>query len=168
MATAIQVVNGLTFVTNNYAAILTNDDAPSEFHMVQDFLSSGPLGFALTNPSSISFNAVNNIWSTTSVTDKEEIEFQFDGKSHIITRKVIAKALQIATPNVVISYSESNLRDFMLSLGYNTTIKTMGTLKRTSLPMHWNFFFDCIGRAFTNKCLYLEFNLLPMKNVTKI
>ena len=45
--------DNLKFVSNNFVAILEHTDAPEEFHMIQDFLGSSPLGYALTNPVSI-------------------------------------------------------------------------------------------------------------------
>ena len=46
--------NGAKFVTNNYAAILNNDEAQKGFHLIQDFLAHSDLMYALTQPESIS------------------------------------------------------------------------------------------------------------------
>nr|XP_017233280.1 PREDICTED: uncharacterized protein LOC108207337 [Daucus carota subsp. sativus] len=39
MSTTAFEYNGAKFVTNNYSAILDNDEAPKEFHLTQDFLA---------------------------------------------------------------------------------------------------------------------------------
>ncbi|XP_063939081.1 uncharacterized protein LOC135148329 [Daucus carota subsp. sativus] len=39
MSTTAFEFNGAKFVTNNYSAILDNDEAPKEFHLIQDFLA---------------------------------------------------------------------------------------------------------------------------------
>ena len=44
------IFNGAKFVPNNYAAILTKSEAPSELHFVQDFLTHSEIGYALTQP----------------------------------------------------------------------------------------------------------------------
>ena len=58
------IYNGYKFVPNNYAAILDKDVAPSEFNFVQDFLQNSEIGFALTQPQSISTEQVVRFWST--------------------------------------------------------------------------------------------------------
>ena len=54
MSTTAFEIDGAKFVTNNYAAILDNDEAPKEFHLIQDFLAHSELMYALTQPESIS------------------------------------------------------------------------------------------------------------------
>ncbi|XP_063939749.1 uncharacterized protein LOC135148454 [Daucus carota subsp. sativus] len=43
MSTTAFEFNGAKFVTNNYSAILDNDEAPKEFHLIQDFLAHSEL-----------------------------------------------------------------------------------------------------------------------------
>ena len=64
MSTTAFEFNGAKFVTNNYAAILDNDEAPKEFHLIQDFLAHSELMYALTQPESISPSQVLTFWRT--------------------------------------------------------------------------------------------------------
>ena len=54
------------------------------------------------------------------------------------------------TSNVT-SFSEVDLRAFITQCGYSVYMSRMGRLSRTKLRKEWNFFFDCLGRCFTNK-----------------
>lgn len=60
METKAFVFDGAEFVTNNYAAILENDGIDADFHLIQDFLRSSEVGFALTN------QATSNFWKESS------------------------------------------------------------------------------------------------------
>ena len=51
----------LKFVSNNFVAILNKTDVPEAFHMVQDFLASSPIGYALTSPGHISSKSVHYV-----------------------------------------------------------------------------------------------------------
>ena len=62
MAPKYIIFNGAKFVPNNYAAILSTQEAPSELHVVQDFLANSEIGHALTQPSSFSGSQVLKIW----------------------------------------------------------------------------------------------------------
>ena len=64
MSTTAFEHDGAKFVTNNYAAILDNDEAPKEFHLIQDFLAHSELMYALTQPESISPAQVLTFWGT--------------------------------------------------------------------------------------------------------
>ena len=61
------IIDGYEFVTNNFAAILDKPSAPEAFHLVQDFLKSSSIGYALVHPESVSSKAVIAIWSTAEV-----------------------------------------------------------------------------------------------------
>ena len=52
------IVNGVTFAPNNFIAELDHTKFPDEFHIVQDFLASSPINYALTQPSTVSFKSV--------------------------------------------------------------------------------------------------------------
>ena len=64
MSTNAFEIDGAKFVTNNYAAILYNTEAPSEFHLIQDFLAHSELMYALTQPESFSPSQVLTFWRT--------------------------------------------------------------------------------------------------------
>ena len=54
MAPKDLVYDGAKFVPNNYMAILSKDEAPSELHFVQDFLARSEIGYALNQPQVLS------------------------------------------------------------------------------------------------------------------
>ena len=122
----------------------------------QDFLRSSPIGYALTHPEEISGKSVLQIWqnavvdvSGTSVI----IKFTYDEKEYSITPSVVVKALQLPeVSSYDLSYPDDLIREFIGSLGYNGDRSKLGKLVRAKLRKEWNFFFDCIGKCFTNKC----------------
>lgn len=50
MASKAFIVNGVKFVTNNYAAILERTWVDDAFHIMQDLLGVSEVEFAQTNP----------------------------------------------------------------------------------------------------------------------
>ena len=54
--------------------------------------------------------------------------------------------------SAAVSYSKTEMRVFLTQIGYTGDMRRMGRLVRTKLRKEWNFYFDCIGRCFTNKC----------------
>ena len=71
----------------------------------------------------------------------------------VITRDVIVKALRLPEGlSTNILYTENEMKGFLVQIGYTGDMRRMGRLVRTKLRKEWNFFFDCIGRCFTNKC----------------
>ncbi|KAL8089399.1 hypothetical protein AgCh_039010 [Apium graveolens] len=47
---------------------------------------------------------------------------------------------------------ESVLQNMMANLGYEKSLSKLGQLKRPYIRREWSFFFDCITKAFANKC----------------
>ena len=72
MAPKDLIVDGAKFVPNNYAAILTNSEAPGELHFVQDFLYHSEISFALTQPASFNAAQVLTFWRTGTYDDGGE------------------------------------------------------------------------------------------------
>ena len=63
------------------------------------------------------------------------------------------KALRLPEgQSAAVSYSENEMRVFLTRIGYTGDMRRMGRLVRTKLRKEWNFYFDCLGRCFTNKC----------------
>ncbi|KAK1387901.1 hypothetical protein POM88_016079 [Heracleum sosnowskyi] len=52
------VISGITFATNNFVVVLDHQELPREFHIIQDFLASSSLKYALTQPAKVSFKSV--------------------------------------------------------------------------------------------------------------
>ena len=63
---------GAKFVTNNYAAILSNAEAPNEFHLIQDYLAHSEFMYALTQPEVISPSQVLSLWRSARYNDGGE------------------------------------------------------------------------------------------------
>ncbi|KAK1387595.1 hypothetical protein POM88_015773 [Heracleum sosnowskyi] len=151
------VISGVTFATNNFMAILDHQELPNEFHIIQDFLASSPLKYALTEPASISFKSVMQVWNTVvfgkGPSGTVLMQFEFNGVIHHVTPAVIEEALHlpIMGDNVPDTITDSTLFEFVAKLGYNGEVKRYGNLFRTKLKKEWNFFFDTISRCFLNK-----------------
>ena len=78
----------------------------------------------------------------------------------MVTPVTVRKALHLPedvefTPAI----GEELLQNMMASLGYEKSLARMGTLVRKHLRKEWSFFFDCLTRAFGNKCT--NFDAIP-------
>lgn len=51
--------------------------------------------------------------------------------------------------------------DYIIIIRYEGPLSKLGQLKRQSLHSEWNFYFDCITRAFSSKCTNY-FDALPI------
>ena len=97
MTTKAFEIDGAKFFTNNYAAILDNDEAPSEFHLIQDFLAHSELMYALTQPESISTSQVLTFWRTARFDDASEqgergiptLTCAYEDEEYIVTPQTI-------------------------------------------------------------------------------
>ena len=94
------IYNGYKFVPNNYAAILDKDEAPSAFNFIQDFLRNSEIGFALTQPSSISSDQVVKFWSTCYYDDGGQqgtpsIVFTVEDVEYLVTPTTVRRALHL-------------------------------------------------------------------------
>ena len=142
----------LKFVPNNFMAPLHKSTSSEGFHVVQDFLASEPLGYAITQPTQILAKSVQQIWNNSTVAEHGDIVFTYAKNTFVITRDVIVKALKLLeglSTNTL--YIENEMKGFLVQIGYTGDMRRMGRLVRTKLRKEWNFFFDCIGRCFTNK-----------------
>ncbi|KAK1388397.1 hypothetical protein POM88_016575 [Heracleum sosnowskyi] len=159
------VISGVTFATNNFVAILNHQDLPNEFHIIQDFLASSPLKFALTEPASVSFKSVMQVWNSVTFdkgySDTILMSFEYNGITHYVTPVIVEEALHLPVLGDAIpaNVSDSTLFEFVTKLGYNGEVKRYDNLFRTKLKKEWNFFFDTINRCFLNKTS--NFDALP-------
>ena len=107
------------FVPNNFMAPLHKSTSSEGFHMVQDFLASGPLGYALTQPTQILEKSVQQIWNNSIVTDDGDIVFTHVENTFVITRDVIFKALKLPEGlSTNILYTENEMKEFLVQIGY--------------------------------------------------
>ncbi|KAL1811236.1 hypothetical protein ACET3Z_021301 [Daucus carota] len=166
MSTTAFEFNGAKFVTNNYSAILDNDEAPKEFHLIQDFLAHSELMYALTQPELISPSQVLTLWRTANYDDGGEngspsLTCDYEGQEYVVSPATIRKALHLPEEKKYdASVPTQTLRDMMIFLGYSASTDKMGELKRPHLCKEWSFFYDCITRAFGNKCS--NFDAIPI------
>ena len=109
----------LKFVPNNFIASLLKTPSSDGFHVVQDFLVSSPLGFALTHPTRVSAKAIQQIWNNYLIADNGDILFTYAANTFVITRDVIVKALRLPEgQSTNVSYSENEMKVFLTQLGY--------------------------------------------------
>ena len=166
MSTTAFEFDGAKFVTNNYAAILDNDEAPKEFHLIQDFLAHSELMYALTQPESISPSQVLTLWRTARYDDggdqgSPSLTCDYEGQEYFVSPATVRKALHLPEHNKFdSSVPTQTLRDMMTFFGYAASTDKMGELKRPHLCKEWSFFYDCITRAFGNKCS--NFDAIPI------
>lgn len=90
------LTHGHKFDPKNFIAPLFHDELPSDFHIIQDFLVQGPVGFTLSNPVKVSYKVVMQVWNTTIIDiDQGTFSFQYDGDVYNITPEVIERALYL-------------------------------------------------------------------------
>ena len=109
----------LKFVPNNFMAPLHKSTSSNGFHVVQDFLASGPLGYALTQPTRVSAKSIQQIWNNSTIADDGDIVFTYADNSFVITRDVIMKALRLPEGlSANVNYSENEMKVFLTQIGY--------------------------------------------------
>ena len=160
------IFNGANFVPNNYMAILSKDEAPSVLHFVQDFLARSEIGYALTQPQALSGTQILEFWRSGVYDDGGEagspsIIFTTGEDEHLVSLSTVRQALHLpenCTFNAQIE--EPHLQGMMANLGYEKSLSKLGQLKRPYIRKEWSYFFDCITRAFANKCS--NFDSIPI------
>ena len=98
MSTKAFESDGAKFVTNNYAALLNNDEAPKEFHLIQDYLAHSDLMYALTQPEVISPVQVLTLWRSARYNNGGEhgspsLTCTYEGQEYLVTPETVRKAL---------------------------------------------------------------------------
>ncbi|KAL8134537.1 hypothetical protein AgCh_009526 [Apium graveolens] len=165
MAPKDLIIDGAKFVPNNYAAILDHAEAPSELHFVQDLLAHSEVGYALTQPELFSSQQVLRFWRTGVFDDggnrgTPSIIFQMGDSSFVVTPGTVRRALHLPEDCTFSVPEDSALRELMAELGYEKSLTKLGQLKRANIRREWSFFFDCITKAFGNKCS--NFDAIPI------
>ncbi|KAL8091585.1 hypothetical protein AgCh_034001 [Apium graveolens] len=126
---------------------------------------SSSVGYALTQLSVFSSQQVLTFWRTGHFDNggthcTPSIVFEVGDSSYIVTPGTICKALHLPEGCTFSIPEESALQDLMASLGYEQSLAKLGQLKRAHIRREWSFFFDCITKAFGNKCS--NFDALPI------
>ena len=165
MAPKDVIYNGAKFVPNNYSAILSKAEAPSELHFIQDFLTSSDIGYALTQPDAVSGTQVLEFWRSGVYDDggaqgSPSIIFSSGEDEYVVTLSTVRQALQLPENCVYSTVEDPVLQNMMASLGYERTLAKLGQLKRSYIRREWSFFFDCITKTFANKCF--NFDAIPI------
>ena len=159
------IFDGAKFVPNNLSAILSKTEAPSELHFIQDFLASYDIGYALTKPEAVSGTQVLEFWRSGVYDDggaqgSPSIIFSSGEDKYVVTLATVRQALQLPENCAYTTVEEPVLQNMMASLGYEKTLAKLGQLKRSYIRREWSFFFDCITKAFANKCS--NFDAIPI------
>ena len=85
----------------------------------------------------------------------------YEGQEYLVTPETVRKALHLPEHSKYnASVSTQTLKDMMHFFGYSGNTDKMGELKRPNLCKEWSFFYDCITRAFGNKCS--NFDAIPI------
>ena len=100
MAPKDLIFNGAKFVPNNYSAIISKAEAPSELHFIQDFLANSDIGYALTQPEVISGTQVLEFWRSGIYDDggaqgSPSFIFTTGEDEHVVTLATVRQALQL-------------------------------------------------------------------------
>ncbi|KAL8118489.1 hypothetical protein AgCh_016131 [Apium graveolens] len=82
------------------------------------------------------------------------IIFEVNDVEHVVSPGVVRKALHLPEGCIFSIVEEPVLQQLMASLG------KLGQLKRAKIRKEWSFFFDCITKAFANKCS--NFDAIPI------
>ena len=119
MSTKAFESDGANFVTNNYAALLSNDDAPREFHLIQDYLAHSDLMYALTQPEVLSHVQILTFWCSARYNDGGEhgspsLTCTYEGQEYLVTPETVRKALHLPEHSKFSSsVSTQTLKDMM-------------------------------------------------------
>ncbi|KAL8093226.1 hypothetical protein AgCh_035207 [Apium graveolens] len=165
MAPKDLIIDCAKFVPNNYAAILNHAEAPSDLHFVQDLLAHSEIRYVLTQPQVISSQQVLTFWRTGhfdngGATGTPSIIFEVNDVEHVVTPGAVRKALHLPEGCIFSTVEEPVLQQLMANLGYEKSLAKLGQLKRAHIRKEWSFFFDCITKAFANKCS--NFDAIPI------
>ncbi|KAL8116094.1 hypothetical protein AgCh_022547 [Apium graveolens] len=142
------IFNGAKFIPNNYSSILSKAEAPSKLHFIQDFLANSDIG--------------SGVYDNGGAQGTPSIIFTIGEDEHAVTLATIRQALQLPENKAYTTVEEPILQNMMTSLGYERTLAKLGQLKRPYIRREWSFFFDCITKAFTNKCS--NFDAIPISS----
>ncbi|KAK1399481.1 hypothetical protein POM88_009344 [Heracleum sosnowskyi] len=144
------VISGVTFATNNFVAVLDHQELPNEFHVIQDFLASSPLKFAITEPASVSFKSVMQVWNSVvfgkGISGAILMNFEFNGVTYNVTPAVVKEALHLhflgdKVPDTV---SDSSLFEFVTKLGYNGETSNFDVLPSGSLKIGYSLIYSTV------------------------
>ncbi|KAK1386337.1 hypothetical protein POM88_024072 [Heracleum sosnowskyi] len=157
------VISGVTFATNNFVAVLDHQDLPTEFHIIQDFLASSPLKYALIELASVSFKSVMQVWNTIVFYKGHSgsilMSFEYDGVTHYVTPVVVEEALHLPTldDQTLAVISDSTLFKFVTKLGYNGSLKIGYSLIYSIIFDYGLFVLKSLSDRKADKCGYVCF-----------
>ena len=100
---------GLVFAPNNYAAILSTDIAPADYHLFQDFLANSEISTALTAPERLSGTLIAEFWQTAVYDHGGEhgtssIVFEVNDVSYVVTLTTVRQALGFEEHNRYVEF----------------------------------------------------------------
>ena len=130
---------GLYFVPNNYAAPLSNENAPEAFHLLQNFLAQSEIGRALVEPAKLYGSQIKAFWETGVYDDGGDsgmpyIVFEFQETEYVITPGTVREAMGFAESDAyTIEVGDTDLQRMMQAIGYTGSLARTGQLKRPLL-----------------------------------
>lgn len=122
MATSKFYFEGVSFVTNSYAAILRKQGVNEDFHFVQDFFQTSEIGHALTRPQEVYGHAIFAIWNNKTFypgcTNVSPLfTFPHDGETLTITPSVVHNALNLPNKHgYTLVFNGKDIRGFFANL----------------------------------------------------
>ncbi|KAL8116656.1 hypothetical protein AgCh_022995 [Apium graveolens] len=127
--------------------------------------ANSEIGYALTQPQTISSQQVLTFWRTRifddgGATGTPSIVFEVNDVEHVVTPGAVRKALHLPEGSTFSTVEDPVLQQLMASLGYEKSLGKLGQLKRANIKKEWSYFFDCITKAFANKCS--NFDAIPI------
>lgn len=151
MASNAYTTLGLTFVPNNHAAILSTEGINRDYHVFQQFLAESEILKALTEPGKLSASQIKAFWKSGVYSDdgSPSIVFSYKENTYTVTLSTVRESLGLQDHGAyTVSVGDSEIRRMLTEIGYEEQMEKLGQLKRPMLRKEWNYFFDCITRAF--------------------
>lgn len=100
------------------------------------------------------------------VSGTPNIVFSYGDEEKVMTPQTVRAALQLPTKQSYNTLTRNiEMKRFLTLTRYEGSIKKLGQLKRAKLRNEWNFYFDCITGAFSNKCTNFDALQIMSQNI---
>ena len=119
---------GLDFAPNKYAAILSTNIAPADYHLFQNFLAESDIGTAHTAPERLSGPLISEFWRTAVYDHGGEngspsIIFEIDDVFYVVTPTNVRQVLGFEDHTRYVEFvAEEELHNMMLQIGYSGSL----------------------------------------------
>lgn len=100
------------------------------------------------------------------VSGTPNIVFSYGDEEKVMTPQTVRAALQLPTQQFYNTLTgNTEMKRFLTLNRYEGSIEKLGQLKRPKLRKKWNFYFDCISGAFSNKCTNFDALHIMSQNI---